>query len=143
MTHVARQVKELPAYLRGRRRPPAKAAGTTRSFCWDTGDARTWRTILTVRFEHAGLDIDAGGYLPNRYEAVLSNSRLPATDDGSAAEMMPFDLTVAQTPVAAPTIRSIDDFATAALTCLRSRYVAGDPNVCSYFAGPLSAKRIT
>ena len=113
---------------------PQLFAGT-RSFCWDTGKARSWRTTLTVRFQPAGLDVDAGRYLPNRYQAVLSNSRLPATTDHSAAEMKPFDLTVTHAAVSTPTPTSLDSFAAAALTCLERLYLAGDPRVRSYFAG--------
>jgi hypothetical protein len=132
-------VKRRPPFIRGFRQMPARR--TTRSFRWDTGHARSWRTTLTVQFQPAGLDIDAGCYLPNRYEAVLSNSRLPVTTDGSASEMMPFDLTIAQAAVPAPTVQALDRFSEAAVRSLRRRYFAGDPSVCGYFAGPLPARR--
>jgi hypothetical protein len=99
--------------------------------------ARSWQTTLTVQFQPAGLDIDAGRYLSNQYQAVLSNSRLPATTDHSAAEMMPFDLIVARAAVSTPTPQALDRFANAALECLHRRYLAGDPSVCGYFAGPV------
>ncbi len=95
-----------------------------------------------MRFQPAGLDIDAGRYLPNRYEAVLSNSRLSVTTDGSAGEMMPFDLMIAQVAVAAPTLTALDRFSAGALKSLRRRFVAGDPCVCGYFAGRLPATRL-
>lgn len=127
-----------------RQHPPAgeRSSAGTRSFWWDTGRARSWRTTLTVRFQPAGLDIDAGRYMPNRYQAVLSNSRLSATSDHSAAEMMPFDLTVAQAAVPTPTDRALDRFCEAALEALRSRYRAGDPSVRHYFAGRMPARRL-
>jgi hypothetical protein len=129
--------------LRRRSRPAsARASAATRSFRWDTGRARSWRTTLTVRFQPAGLDIDAGRYMPNRYQAVLSNSRLSATTDHSAAEMMPFDLTVAQAPVSTPTAGALDRFCEAALEALRRRYRAGDPSVRGYFAGRVPARRL-
>lgn len=131
----------LPSVLRGRQASPPLFA-TTRSFCWDTGTARSWRTTLTVRFQPAGLDIDAGRYLPNRYQASLSNSRLPRTTDHSAAEMMPFDLTVARAAISTPTPQALNRFANAALKCLRRRYLAGDPSVCGYFAGPVLASHL-
>jgi hypothetical protein len=120
--------------------PPTLA--TTRTFCWDTGTARSWRTTLIVQFQLAGLDIDAGCYLPSRYQAALSNSRLPRTSDHSAAEMMPFDLMVACAAVSTPTPQALDRFANAALECLRGRYLAGDPSVCGYFAGPVLASHL-
>jgi hypothetical protein len=101
--------------------------------------ARSWQTTFTVQFQPAGLDIDTGRYLSNRYQAVLSNSRLPATTDHSAAEMMPFDLMVARAAVSTPTPQALHRFANAALRCLHRRYLAGDPSVCGYFAGAVPA----
>lgn len=134
-------MNRLPSVLHGRRAAPQLVAAT-RSFCWDTGEARSWRTTLTVQFQPAGLDIDAGRHLPNRYQAVLSNSKLPVTTDHSAAEMMPFDLTVAHAAVSTPTPLALDRFANAALKYLRRRYLTGDPSVCGYFAGPLPAEHL-
>jgi hypothetical protein len=135
-------VKRRLSALRGHHRPLPRSAGATRSFSWDTGDARAWRTTLAVQFQPAGLDIDAGCHRPNRYEAVLSNSRLSVTNDGSATEMMPFDLTVAQAVVSAPTPQTLDRFCEAALMSLHCRYLAGDPSVRGYFAGQLPEKRL-
>ncbi len=132
----------LPSALRVPRSAQPQPDAATRSFCWDTGTARAWRTTLTVRFQPAGLDTDAGRYLPDRYQAVLSNFRLPATTDHSAAHMMPFDLAIACADAPAPTPQAIDSFANAALDCLRSRYLAGDPSVCGYFAGPVPTDRL-
>jgi hypothetical protein len=132
-------VNGLPSVLRARRQASPPRFATTRSFCWDTGTAQCWRTTLTVQFQPAGLDIDAGRYLPNRYQAVLSNSRLPATTDHSAAEMMPFDLLVVRAAVSTPTPQALNCFANVALKCLRRRYLAGDPGVCGYFAGLVPA----
>lgn len=130
-------------HLPARRRSPApQEPPATRLFSWDTGVARCWRTTLTVRFQRAGLDVEAGDYLPDRYVAVLGNTRLPATSHRSADEMMPFDLTVAQAAVAQPSQIALDVFSCAALTSLRRRYIAGDPSVCGYFAGPVPASRL-
>lgn len=129
-------------HLQARRRRPVPAPSATRSFSWDTGGARSWRTTLTVRFQQAGLDVEAGDYLPDRYVAVLGNTRLPATNDRSAVEMMPLDLTVAHAAVTRPSQIALDVFSHAALTSLRRRYIAGDPSVCGYFAGPVPASRL-
>lgn len=132
----------LLSVLRVPRPAQPQPDAATRSFCWDTGTKRSWRTTLTVQFQPAGLDIDAGRYLPDRYQAVLSNFRLPATTDVSAAQMMPFDLTVTSADAPAPTPQAIDSFANAALECLRARHLAGDPSVCGYFAAPVPADRL-
>lgn len=127
---------KAPTSLRARQPRQAQSTCATRSFCWDTGKQRSWRTTLTVRFQPAGLDLEAGRYLPDRYEAVLSNSRLPVTSTSSATEMMMFDLTVARAPVSTVTLQTLDRFCEVALMSLRYRYLTGDPRVCGYFAAP-------
>jgi hypothetical protein len=123
------------------RSSPAHRPGATpcaqRILRWDTGTDRRWQTTLTVRFRPAGLDVETGRVLPDHFEAVLGNRRLPATSDLSARQMMPFELTIARSSAAAPTERARDRFTAEAVARLAARY-STDAVVRGYFADPVN-----
>lgn len=119
----------------GRRvRASPRRAPLQRVFRWDTGTEGCWQTTLTVTFRPAGLDVESARILPDHFEAVLGNCRLPDTSDLTAGQMMPFGVTVARRPAPSGTSRALDTFALQAAVDVLGRYIAGDNTVRRYFA---------